>query len=516
MSKKFVVAILLLIILTSGCIEEKADENINIQESILIENEEFDNEIIEEVEQGDYSFDDPYIEINPYDSAPLTAIVGFKTEEEVEIKVIVPGDIEEDTIEYTIKASQENYVPVVGLYANRDNKVKLLLLDDGKVINENEISIETGELPEELKSSVEVEDYEDEPLTGLTFIAGGNFKKPYAFDSSGNIRWYVDVLTDGHGIFFMDNGRFMVMSGYNMVETEFRDYATRIFDMDILGRLHKIYDIPKGVHHEIIEKNKDDNLIILANSLRDHVEDTVIEVDRETGEIIREIDFNDIIIHEQYNDDYDWAHMNSMDYNYEENTAIFSIRDISSVVKLDMETEEIIWMIADPKIWEGTDYEKYLLESLNSNDKWFYEQHSAYEVEDLDGKPDTLDLMVFDNRILRSKTMTVEIEEDLDKSSVIYYALDEENRTMEEKRRFSNSHAFITSNYQVFHEKDRIFANHGSLRPSSDAGIEDMWGEIYEYEYSTGDLIRTYEVEHGFYRAYRDNVENILSEWKLK
>src|SRR5660397_130545 len=123
------------------------------------------------------------------------------------------------------------------------------------------------------------------------------------------------------------------------------------------------------------------------------------------------------------------------------------------------------------KIWEGTEYEKYLLTSLNDDDKWFYEQHSVFEVEDLDNNPDTLDLMVFDNRILRSKTMTVEIKEDLEISSVVYYAVDEENKTVEEKRRFSNSHAFITSNYELIIEEDRLFANHGSLRPSSDAAI---------------------------------------------
>jgi hypothetical protein len=376
--------------------------------------------------------------------------------------------------------------------------------------------MQTDELPEDLKNSVDVKNVEGEYLNGLTYIAGGNFKKPYAFDSSGNIRWYVDVLTDGHGMFFTNNGRYLVMSGYNMVETEFRDYATRIFDMDLLGKLHRIYDIPKGVHHEIIEKTPDGNLLVLANSLRNHVEDTVIEVDRESGEILREIDFNDIIIHEGYNDDYDWAHMNSMDYNHEENTAIFSVRDISTIVKLDMETEAVIWMISDPRIWEGTEYEEYLLKSINQHDKWFYEQHSAFEVENLDNNTDTLDLMVFDNRIIRSKTMTVEIQEEQDKSAVIYYAVDENKKTVEEKRRFSNSHAFITSNYQLFYERDRLFANHGSLRPSSDAGIEDMRGEIYEYEYSSGDLIRTYTVKHGFYRAYRENLEEKLKKWKVK
>jgi hypothetical protein len=286
--------------------------------------------------------------------------------------------------------------------------------------------------------------------------------------------------------------------------------------MDLLGKLHKIYDIPKGVHHEVVEKTPGGNLIILANSLRNHAEDTVVEVDRYTGEILREIDFNEIIVHEGYNDDYDWAHINSIDYNQEDNTAIFSIRDVSTVLKLDMETEEIIWMMSDPKIWENTEYEKYLLKSLNKKDKWFYEQHSVFEVEDLDDNPETLDIMVFDNRTLRSKTMTVEIEEDKDKSCVIYYAVKEEDGTVEEKRRFSNTHAYITSNYQLLMDEDRLFANHGSVRASQDAGFDEAWGEIYEYEYSSGNLIRTYKMKHGFYRTYVKDLSNLVEEWELE
>ncbi len=516
MKLKSTVLIIIVLILISGCSSSQEDENTNIQESILLENEEVDNEIKNEIESGEFTFDNPYLVIDPYESSPLTALVGFKTEEDMEVKITVPGDKEEDTVEYIIETSKQHYVPIVGLYADRKNKVKLQLLKDGTLVEENEISIETEGLPEELVDSIKVKGSEENVLMGMTFIAGGNFKKPHAFDSSGNIRWFIDVLTDGHGMFFMENGRFMIMAGYNMVETDFRDYATGIFEMDLMGRLHKIYDIPEGVHHEIIEKTPDGNLLILANSLRNHVEDTVVEVDRDTGEILREIDFNDIIIHEEYNDDYDWAHMNSMDYNYEENTAIFSIRDISSVVKLDMDTEEIIWMISDPEIWEGTEYGKYLLKSLNNEDKWFYEQHSAFEVEDLDNNPDTLDLMIFDNRVVRSKTMTVEVKKDIEKSSVIYYAIDEENRTIEEKRRFINSHAFITSNYDMFMEENRLFANHGSVRASSDAGFNEAWGEIYEYEYSTGELLRTYEVEHGFYRAYRREINDIVEKWDLE
>jgi hypothetical protein len=521
MIRKLAVIFILTLIFTAGCGDEEVEinENINIQEEILIENKEFDRELRELIEEGDYTFNEPYILVDPYDASPLTAVVGFPNNENLELQVTVLGDKDENDFKYYIgnnKSNKEYYISIVGLYAGKENEVKLELIDDGEVVSEKEIIIETKGLPEDLINAVQIEDHNEGSFDGFIFSSGGGFRSPYAFDSQGNIRWYVDVESDAHGIFFMDNGRYMLMSGYDMVNTETRDYSTRIFDMDLLGKLHKIYDIPKGVHHEVVEKTPGGNLIILANSLRNHAEDTVVEVDRYTGEILREIDFNEIIVHEGYNDDYDWAHINSIDYNQEDNTAIFSIRDVSTVLKLDMETEEIIWMMSDPKIWENTEYEKYLLKSLNKKDKWFYEQHSVFEVEDLDDNPETLDIMVFDNRTLRSKTMTVEIEEDKDKSSVIYYAVKEEDGTVEEKRRFSNTHAFITSNYQLLMDEYRLFANHGSVRASQDAGFDEAWGEIYEYEYSSGKLIRTYKMKHGFYRTYVKDLGNLVEEWELE
>jgi len=146
MKLKLTAVVILVLILISGCSSSQEDENTNIQESILLENEEFDNKFKDEIEKGDYTFENPYLVVDPYDSAPLTAIVGFKTKDDMKVKVIVPGDIEEDTIEYTIKTSEEHYVPIVGMYADRENKVKLQLLENGNIVNEKEISIETEEI----------------------------------------------------------------------------------------------------------------------------------------------------------------------------------------------------------------------------------------------------------------------------------------------------------------------------------------------------------------------------------
>jgi hypothetical protein len=149
-------------------------------------------------------------------------------------------------------------------------------------------------LPEELQNAVSIKKTQEEYLPGTTFMSGGAYRNPYAFNSSGNIRWYLKVETDAHGYFPLSHGTFMLMSGYTMISTESRDYATYLYEMDYIGRLHKVYEVPRGVHHEVAETFPNGNLLVLSNTLEGHVEDLVLEIDRQSGEVVKELDLNDI------------------------------------------------------------------------------------------------------------------------------------------------------------------------------------------------------------------------------
>src|SRR6056297_2168083 len=98
MKIKLTISVIIILLLISGCSSSQEDENMNIQESILFENENVNAHIKSEIQNGEFTFDNPYLVVDPYDSAPLTALIGFKTKEDMEAKVIVPGDLEEDTI----------------------------------------------------------------------------------------------------------------------------------------------------------------------------------------------------------------------------------------------------------------------------------------------------------------------------------------------------------------------------------------------------------------------------------
>lgn len=477
------------------------NSNDNSVESKILNDDEIDNEIQKVLLNKSYYFQSPLIIQDPFDIAPLTAMAVFNTEKQVSIKLTVMGDTSPDTFEYEFPKSTEHRIPILGLYPNRENKVILEQVFEGQVIKCKELVIETEPLPKAFENMVELTSSKEDAIQGITIVSGGDFKKPYAFDSSGKIRWFLNLETEGHGYFPMSDGSFIIMTGDSLMTTARRQYTTALYNMDFLGRLHKVYSISKGAHHEAIEKSPGGNLLVLSNSLEDHVEDLVVEIDRKAGNIVKKLKLGDVI-KDTYNETLDWAHMNSISYNEDDDSVILSVRNISAAVKINWSNHELRWILSDPRIWEGTDYEDYVLKPIGPT-LWHYEQHAVYEEKaDLDNDPTTLDIMMFDNRVIRNNLIDEKIKEDPNRSSVTQYSIDEKNGTVKQIKRFPNTLAYITSNYQLFYDKDRIIGSHGSIRSG-----DTHWGEIYEYKYSTGELLRSYKTRYGFYKAYRQDFD---------
>lgn len=483
--------------------ESKIDEQNKTAEeySKVSRDSKIDSEIQKLLTDKTNSFEDPLIIQDPFDAAPLTAMAVFNTEKEVQIRMTVVGDTEADTYKYEFPKASEHRIPILGLYPDRENTVILELIGEGKVAERKELKIKTEPLPKEFENMVEVTNSQGKAVEGITISSGAAFKTPYAFDSSGKVRWYLKVQTEGHGYFPMANGRFMIMTADLMLTTEKRNYTTALYDMDFLGRLHRIYNVPKGAHHEAMEKTPNGNLLVLSNSLENHVEDLVVEIHRKTGELIKELKLGNVI-KDTYDKTLDWAHMNSISYNAKDDSVILSVRNLSAAVKIHWYTQELKWILSDLRIWEGTGYEEYVLKPIGST-VWHYEQHTVNEhSEDLDNNPETLDVLMFDNRVIRNSLIDEKIEEDAGRSSVTQYAIDENNKTVTQIKRFPNTLAYLTSNYQLFYDKDRLLENHASIRSGN-----VFWGEIYEYAFSTGELLRSYKTKYSSYRAYRQNFD---------
>ena len=135
------------------------------------------------------------------------------------------------------------------------------------------------------------------------------------YDQNGDVRWYLNenFLWD---IQRLDNGH-LLLSTNRLINPPY--YTTGLMEMDLLGKVYFEYSLPGGYHHDVYEM-KDGNLLVASDNFENGtVEDYVVEIDRETGEIVKEIDLTKILPvddgNNAYTTDYDWFHNNSVWYD---------------------------------------------------------------------------------------------------------------------------------------------------------------------------------------------------------
>ena len=151
--KKKIVIIAIIIILVLGILLVLNDLSANNKEvelaSSLIEKEsKLENDFPTKLKD----IDNADVIVNPYKISPLTALIIFKTEEEVSPKVTIEGDDELTTYDYSFKEEKEHYLPIYGLYPDRDNTV---VVEYGDV--RKEFTITTEALPDDFILPISVD-----------------------------------------------------------------------------------------------------------------------------------------------------------------------------------------------------------------------------------------------------------------------------------------------------------------------------------------------------------------------
>src|SRR5699024_3267854 len=168
MKKKriIIIVIVIILILVVGCLLVFNNLSTNSKEvkvvSSLIEKEskledDFPTEL-KDIDKAD-------VIVNPYDISPLTALIIFKTDETVSPKVTIEGDDELSTYEYTFDEGTEHYLPIYGLYPDRNNTV---VVEYGDV--KKEFTITTEALPDDFILPTDVTANKDELSNDLYFF----------------------------------------------------------------------------------------------------------------------------------------------------------------------------------------------------------------------------------------------------------------------------------------------------------------------------------------------------------
>ncbi len=393
--------------------------------------------IISQYQSEEYKFNNPYIVVNPYGNSPLTANLMFKTDSPAKISVEVQGLRDADNITHSFETmSAEHIVPIYGLYAEEETKVILTATyEDGKT-ETTELMIKGEAIPNGFNTLEIVSSNTEKMAEGLTFIMPStNTTYPHAIDDNGEIRW---IFSDNTGFLsyfhVLENGNLMMMSDKS---TGAIYYVDSLYEIDYNGKIYNEYLI-NGAHHEILEL-ENGNLLVAGNDITGAVvEDSIYELDRETGEIVKAWDMDDYFAVPNVNEDgvrisdpnygndpHDWFHNNSFSLNDTTKSLAISGRAQDAVIGINYDTGELEWIISNPDDVWTEEQETKLLKPIGDDFEWPYGQHNVQWVNENE-------LLMFDNGNFRSKTVEGVVPPDENYSRIVRYKIDLENMTVEQ------------------------------------------------------------------------------------
>ncbi len=244
-------------------------ESSMVGNSLLDRQKEMDLEIDKLKKDKQYTIDNPKIINNPYEISPLTSIVIFNTNDEVEIRVKV-NDQEESVFPKT----KEHVIPILGLKAKFDNKV---VISDGD--KQKELTITT----DVYDSSSELVLKDNSTMIKLVSY----YQKVEGYNQNMDLVWYLDGNYGGK-LLKLDNGHFLIGESINGSNT-----YQKILEMDYFGKIYASYTLPKGYSTDM---TMIDNRLLYISEDRN----SIIELDLSNNEIIREIDMASIIDSNDY------------------------------------------------------------------------------------------------------------------------------------------------------------------------------------------------------------------------
>ena len=320
-----------------------------------------------------YTIDNPNIIVNPYEISPLTALVIFETDEEVSPTITVVGKDEHSTFTHTFDANTVHYLPIYGLYADTSNEV---VVSYGDV--EKRLEIKTEALPDDFIMPTSVEAQKSMLDNELYFFTPSSSGYTCAYDVNGDVRWYLTINALWE-INRLSNGHLMV-STERLVNSPY--YMSGLYEMDLLGKIYTEISLEGGYHHDYFELPSG-NLLVASNDFNNDdgtVEDYIVEVNRNTGDIVKTWDLKDILNMEDGKSEnwteYDWFHNNSVWYDEATNSITLSGRHQDAVINIDYDTGELNWIIGDPTNW-SEEYQKYFFTPVGDDFEWQWSQHAA-------------------------------------------------------------------------------------------------------------------------------------------
>lgn len=230
-----------------------------------------------------YDIDNPNVIVNPYGNSPLTALVMFTSDDYSETSATIKGKYDND-ISYTFSKDKYHYIPIYGLYPDYDNTLIIRCEGGEKIIN-----IKTEGLPEDFTYSADM-NYDNYSFYNVNY--------PYAIDSYGDVRWYLNEHYFGN-ITMLDNSNIIIGSNsYN----EEKNSTISFYRMNLLGKIYGEYLLKDNYCG--LNSVYEDNIVIKS--------DKYLVIDLQTGNVTNELEEIDESI---FNNNIFNLYNNTVNYN---------------------------------------------------------------------------------------------------------------------------------------------------------------------------------------------------------
>lgn len=483
MQKKIIISLISIIILTIPLFIlvqnnlENSDEII-AKESLIT----YQSNLEEKFKIDGYTIDNPNIILDPYDASPLTALVLFETNDEVEPTITIVGKDELTTYTYKSKKSNKHYLPIYGLYADYENTI---IIEYGDV--RKEITIKTNPLPDNFILPTSIKADKEKLSNDLYFFTPSSRGYTCAYDTNGDVRWYltnyaiwnINKLKNGH----------MLVSTERLINAPY--YMTGLYEIDMFGKIYNEYSLEGGYHHDYYEM-PNGNLLVASdnfNSDEGTVEDYIVEIDRQNGNIVKKFDLKSILNMEDGKSEnwssYDWFHNNAVWYDDKTNSITLSGRHQDAVINISYETGNLNWIIGDSTNW-SSEYQKYFFKPVGDNFEWQWSQHAAMIT------PKGY-VFLFDNGNNKSKIKENYVSAENSYSRGVMYKIDTNNMTIEQiyeygKERGSEFYSpyisdvdYLDENHYIIHSGGIVYVDgKNSNQPAGLGGADKLVSDTVE------------------------------------
>ena len=451
----------------------------------------------------------PLAVLNPFGTASNALYLYFQTN--VPTKVSYTIHVEDESIpDYTAEAAdasgqaytRTHEFQIIGLVPGMTNEVTMTI--SGSWGNARQIVSFTVDMPETRSgyaTRLEVTDGDSEAAQAEGLFAmmrvNGYLGYGFFYDDAGVLRY--EMVLEGFGL---DR---LLFDGDEIVTCVSSSKLARI---NGLGRVTQVYDLDGYELHHDIGFGADGEVLALAEVAEgETVEDRVLSIDLETGDVTEILDFTQVM--KGYFDmtrpvsptddffwqagEWDWIHLNSLQYMEEDDSLIVSSRETSTIIKVaNIHSEPAVeWLAGDSRFWADTPYAGLCLTQVGD----FVPQYGQHCVELLDRESDGVYTLAVYNNNYWSLNSRDDFELDVadsvgtdlygdgtETSQVYIYRIDENAGTFELAGSFDVPYSSIVSNGSRCSTTGNWTVN---------SGVSMVFGE-YDPE---GVLIREYKYE---------------------